>query len=528
MVGTPNPHSMTAQADEQPADRHAAAASIGSNREAPRHTESESNSDSDTAAEEKRTELDTIQLTEAQQKGDSVPTSTAATGAETLPSPTVRLHMPAMAEKTEHKQSMGKDSALAATAAPSSAAPTSGGGESSSEPASKRALEESGYLKLMGELKGSLPSGLTAAEAAERLEKFGPNEIEEIKRHPLLEFLKSFWGPLPWAIEVAAILSAATQAWTDFGIIMFLLIANAIIGFIQERNAGNAIAELRKSMPRHCRVSRDGEWQSIDVSQLVPGDLIAIKLGDMVPADGCVVAIESDTPLQVDQSSLTGESTAVKKQLGQLVLSASLIKEGEAEAMVLHTGKNTFIGRAAELVRSSPPCGHFQRILTRLANFLIVAALVCVAIVLITAGVRGENILDTLRFAMALLIVSVPVALPVVLSATMAVGARYLSQRNAVCSRLTAVEELSAVDVLCCDKTGTLTKNQLSIEVPVPFQKHSQDDVIMYAALASNVNNPDAIDRSAKVKQRVQCEPMSTSSLAFASRLSLSVVCCVP
>jgi H+-transporting ATPase len=338
---------------------------------------------------------------------------------------------------------------------------------------------------------GSSPDGLTQAEAQKRLTQYGPNELEEKKTNAFLKFLSYFWGPIPWMIEAAVILSAVDHHWPDFGIILTLLVANAVVGFWEEHQAGNAIAALKAKLAIRAQVKRDGKWTSPAVRELVPGDVIHLRLGDIVPADARL--LDGD-PLEVDQSALTGESLPADRKAGETVYSGSIIRQGEIDAMVYGTGSNTYFGKTAQLVQEAHTVSHFQRAVLKIGNYLIILAVTLVIVIIAVALFRGDRILTTLQFALVLTVAAIPVAMPTVLSVTMAVGARLLSKMEAIVTRLAAIEELAGVDILCSDKTGTLTQNKLTLGDPFSVNGISVDQVILDAALASRADNNDTID----------------------------------
>jgi H+-transporting ATPase len=333
--------------------------------------------------------------------------------------------------------------------------------------------------------------GLTSAEVIDFRKQFGFNDIPEEKKHPLLKFLGYFWGPIPWMIEIAAILSAAISHWEDFAIILLLLLTNAIVGFFQERKAENAVELLKKQLAPNARVVRDGTWQEIPARELVPGDIVHIRLGDIVPAD-CLLG--SGKYLLVDESALTGESLPVEKKPGDTVYSGSIVRQGEKDAKVTTIGGNTFFGKTARLVQIKSPRSHFQAAVERIGNYLIIFAIVMVSIVLVVAFLRSESFLNTLQFALILVVAAIPAALPAVLTVTLAVGAVALAKKEAIVSRLTAIEEMAGMDILCADKTGTITQNAISIGEVKTFSGISEQDVISAAALASKRESNDPID----------------------------------
>ncbi len=337
----------------------------------------------------------------------------------------------------------------------------------------------------------SSPGGLSQAEAQKRLTRYGPNEIEEKRTNPFLKLLTYFWGPIPWMIEVAVILSGAVGHWADFFIILLLLVSNAVVGFWEERQAGNAIAALQAKLAIKAKVKRDGKWTSQASREVVPGDVIRLGLGDIVPADARLLPGD---PVEVDQSALTGESLPAQRKPGEAVFSGSILRRGEIEAMVYATGANTFFGKTAQLVQEAHTVSHFQRAVLKIGDYLIILAVALVAVIILVALFRGDPILDTLQFALVLTVAAIPVAMPTVLSVTMAVGARLLAKREAIVTRLAAIEELAGVDVLCSDKTGTLTQNKLTLGDPFSVSGVPADQVILCAALASRAEDKDTID----------------------------------
>ena len=333
--------------------------------------------------------------------------------------------------------------------------------------------------------------GLSSAEAARLLVEFGPNEIPEERRSLLLEIGSRFWGPIPWMIEAAVVLTAVVRRWADFAIIAVLLLVNGAVGFWEEHQAGSAIAALREQLAVKARVHRDGRWQTLEARLLVPGDLVHVELGQIVPADGSV----SEGVCEVDQSALTGESLPVDKQAGEELYSGSVLARGAASALVTKTGLGTLFGRSAQLAGAEPPPSHFQRAVLQIGRYLIVLALALVGVIIVVSLLRGNGVSTTLEFALVVTIASVPVALPAVLSVTMAIGARTLARSQAVVSHLPAVEELAGVDVLCVDKTGTITQNRLTLAEPALLDPAADAQAVtLAAALASSTEGRDPID----------------------------------
>lgn len=282
----------------------------------------------------------------------------------------------------------------------------------------------------------SSPDGLRQAEAKKRLTENGPNEIEEKKTNPLLKFLSYFWGPIPWMIEVAVILSGVVRHWADFFIILVLLLINAVVGFWEERQAGNAIAALKAKLATQTQVKRDGKWVTLPARELVSGDVIRLRLGNIVPADARLLDGDS---MSIDESTLTGESLPATRNAGDAVFSGSIVRRGESNALVYATGTKTYFGKTAQLVQEAHTDSHFQKAVLKIGNYLIVLALVLVTLTIIVALFRRDPLLETLQFALVLTVASIPVAMPTVLSVTMAVGAQKLSQKKAIVSRLVAI-----------------------------------------------------------------------------------------
>jgi H+-transporting ATPase len=315
--------------------------------------------------------------------------------------------------------------------------------------------------------------------------------LTEKKTNLFLKFLSYFWGPIPWMIEVAVILSGVVGHWPDFFIILLLLLANAVVGFWEERQASDAIAALKAKLAIKARVKRDGKWINPPARELVPGDVVRVRLGDIVPADARL--LDGD-PVEVDQSALTGESLPAERKSGEAVFSGSIIRRGEIGAMVYATGEKTYFGRTAQLVQEAHTASHFQKAVLKIGNYLIILAVALVGVIIAFAIFRGDPILTTLQFALVLTVAAIPVAMPTVLSVTMAVGARLLAKKQAIVSKLVAIEELAGVDVLCADKTGTLTQNKLTLGDPFSVNNVPADQVILNGALASRADNNDTID----------------------------------
>jgi H+-transporting ATPase len=346
--------------------------------------------------------------------------------------------------------------------------------------------------------------GLSESKIEQRLEEYGYNEILEKKVNPIIRFLRNFWGPIPWMIEIAIVLSAFTAItvnpshWDDFWIILILLMVNGVVRFWEENKADNAIELLKSKLAVKARVLRDGKWKNIPARELVPGDVIRIRLGDIIPAD--IKLLKGDY-LQIDEAALTGESLPVEKHIEDIGYSGSIIKQGEMDGIVVNTGMNTYFGKTTELVEKAKTRSHFQRAVVKIGNFLIVFALCMVAIIVIVSLIVFHlNPFDILEFVLVLIVASIPVALPAVLSVTMAIGAINMSKKNAIVSKLIAIEELAGVEILCSDKTGTLTKNEISVATIKTFGGSNEEDVILNGILSSREEDQDPIDNAIIVK----------------------------
>ena len=356
-------------------------------------------------------------------------------------------------------------------------------------------IEEAADIKtseLMKRLHSNL-KGLSSEEARHRLKKYGYNEISEEKEGLVKKFLKFFWGPIPWMIETALVLSILIQHWEDFTVILVLLLINGLVGFWQEHKADNAIDLLKEKLAYRARALRDGKWDEIQSRLLVPGDIVKIRLGDIVPAD--LKLIEGDY-VNVDESSITGESLPVDKTIESICYSGSVIQGGEMKGLVLETGMNTYFGRAAGLVGKAKTKSHLEEAVVKIGDYLIILDAILVSFIFVAGLFRHQSFFEILGFSLVLTIASIPVAQPAVLSVTMTVGAMALAKKKAIVSKLTAIEEMAGMDVLCSDKTGTLTRNQVKIAEIAPFGEFTVDDVLFFAALASSKEASDAIDEA--------------------------------
>jgi H+-transporting ATPase len=335
--------------------------------------------------------------------------------------------------------------------------------------------------------------GLSQEEVAQRQQKYGPNALQEKKVNPVLKFLSYFWGPIPWMIEIAAVLTAVLQHWVDLIIIAVLLIFNSVVGFWQEFQAANAVDALRKQLALKARVKRNGQWQEVDAVGLVPGDVVRLRLGDIIPAD---VKLVDGEYISVDQSALTGESLPVDKKVGDVAYSGSIAKQGEMVAIVVAIGSDTYFGKTAKLVSSAGNVSHFQKAVLTIGDYLIYISLFLAAILILVMAVRGTSFLTLLQFVLILVVAAIPVAMPAVLSVTMAIGALVLSKMKAIVTKLESIEEMAGMDILCSDKTGTLTQNKLTLGEPAVFAAKDAQELILMGSLASKEEDRDAIDQA--------------------------------
>ena len=357
--------------------------------------------------------------------------------------------------------------------------------------------------------------GLSSSEAAQRLQQHGPNDIVEKKRSAILAFLLYFWGPIPWMIEAAAIISAFLQNWDDLVIITALLVVNVIVRSWQENKATNAIELLKQKLALRAKVLRDGKWADLPARDLVPGDIVRLRLGNIVPADTKLV---DGAYLQIDESALTGESLPVEKHPGDVAFSSSIVRQGEMNALVVTTGMNTYFGRTTKLVEEARTKSHFQGAVVKIGDYLIALAAAMVTVTSIVGLFRQQPPLEILQFGLVLIVAAIPAAMPAVLSVCMTIGASALAKKEAIVSKLVAIDEMAGVDILCADKTGTITKNELTVGEVKTFQKYTENDVLLYATLASREEDKDPIDDAIITKAKtLDGMPASISSYKVAS-----------
>ena len=339
-------------------------------------------------------------------------------------------------------------------------------------------------------LKVDPAAGLTQAEVETRRKEYGYNEVAEKKGHPVLTFLGKFWGISAWMLELIIILSAVLRKYSDLVLVSALLIVNAGLSFLQERRAAGVVEALRKRLQVSARVLRDSSWQVIAARELVPGDIVRVRPGDIIPAD---VKLLSDA-LSVDQSALTGESKDADKAPGDVISSGSVVRRGEGNGVVLLTGAKTYFGRTTELVQQARPKLHIEAVVSKVVRWLfaIVGAMLGLDVVLLL--IRSTPLLEVIPLLLVLLMSAVPVALPVMFTISMAVGSKELAKRGVLVTRLSAAEDAATMDVLCVDKTGTITLNQLAVTNVIPLEQATENDVLFAGALASQEANQDTID----------------------------------
>ena len=345
-----------------------------------------------------------------------------------------------------------------------------------------------------------LENGLASSEALRRLQAYGPNEVPEEQERPVLRFLHKFWGLTPWMLELTAVLTFLLQNLGDTYIILALLVLNGVLGFYQEQRASAAITYLRRQLQVSARVRRDRTWSLVPARELVPGDLVRIRTGDFVPADLRI----HESPVEVDQSAVTGESLSVEKGPGQLVVSGSTITRGEATAVVVATGVKTAFGKTVERVQIARPRLHMEEVTSKVVQWLLVMVASLVAIGIAFTALQGHDIVSILPLAVVLLVSAIPVALPTMFTISMALGSMDLAKKRVLVTRLSAGEDAATMDVLCADKTGTITLNRLRVVETVPLDGYSDRDVLRVAALASQEANRDPIDLAVLEAARTQ------------------------
>lgn len=340
------------------------------------------------------------------------------------------------------------------------------------------------------QLQANPKIGLTTSEAERRSVQFGPNEVTEKKPNVVVSFLERFWGLTAWILEAAIVLSFVLGKYLDLYIIAALLFVNAILGFAQEQQATRAVKSLKQKLQFQTRVLRDKTWTSLPAANLVPGDIVRVRQGDFVPADLKTI----DSEVTVDQSAVTGESMPAEKKTGDMIYSGSIVQRGEATCVVISTGVHTYFGKTTQLVQLAKPKLHMEKVITGLMKWLLFLVISLLLVAFAVSWLNRGNLLDLLSLALILLVSAIPVALPTMFTITMALGSLELARNGVLVTRLSASEDAALMDVLCVDKTGTLTLNKLSVADVLAIDGYKKDDVVLFGALASQRANQDPID----------------------------------
>jgi H+-transporting ATPase len=344
--------------------------------------------------------------------------------------------------------------------------------------------------EVLRSLNSDLNVGLKALEIEKRLKQYGYNEVPEKKANPVTRFAKKFWGLTAWMLEAIIILSWILHRYPDLYIVTGLLVFNSILGFAEEQRASNAVEALKARLQINARVLRDNAWQTVTSRELVPGDITRIRSGDFVPADVKIV----DGELEVDQSALTGESMSIEKTPDSLLYSGSIVKRGESTGIVTSTGVKTYFGRTTELVQLAKPKLHIEEVISNVVRWLLIIVVTLIVLALIFSVITAKDLLGLLPIILVLLLSAIPVALPAMFTVSTAVGSTELARKGVLVTRLSASEDAATMNVLCADKTGTITMNKLSVANVMPMTGFTEQQVIFYGALASQEANQDPID----------------------------------
>ena len=332
--------------------------------------------------------------------------------------------------------------------------------------------------------------GLSDSEVAERRNAYGANEITEKKGNPALDFVKRYWGPMPWLLELAMVLAVALDHITEGVIIFLLLTVNAVIGFLHAQGSHKAVDLLKKRLAVNAKVLRNGSFSTARSEEIVPGDIIVVKLGDIIPADVKIISGE----ISADESALTGESLPADRASGGIVFSSSIVRRGEARCVVLNTGAATYFGKTAELVKVAKPKSHQEAIMLAIVKYMMYLGIGASLAVAIYAFSLHLSVLLILTFIVVFLMGAVPVALPAVLTIVQAATGIKLASEGVLVTRLDSIEDAASISVLCLDKTGTITQNKLSVAESVPMSGFTGEDVVKTGSLASRAEGGDLID----------------------------------
>jgi H+-transporting ATPase len=370
----------------------------------------------------------------------------------------------------------------------------------------------------LAKLQVNPETGLSLVEVEARRKEHGYNEVAEKKGHPVLKFLRKFWGISAWMLELIIVLSAVLRKYSDLVVVSALLVINAVLSFMQERRAAGVVEALRRRLQVSARVRRDSTWQVIPSRELVPGDIVRVRPGDIIPADVKLLT----GALTVDQSALTGESKDADKKAGEVLSSGSVVRRGEGNGVVLLTGSKTYFGRTTELVQEARPKLHIEAVVAKVVRWLFVIVGSLLGVVVILSLIRGTSLLEMIPLVLVLLMSAVPVALPVMFTISMAVGSKELAKRGVLVTRLSAAEDAATMDVLCVDKTGTITMNQLAVTGVIPLEHATEADVLSAGALASQEANQDPIDLAFLAAAKLKLDGHILENLAKLTRVSFA------
>jgi H+-transporting ATPase len=350
-------------------------------------------------------------------------------------------------------------------------------------------MEEDGK-SLLKEPRTELERGLSSDEVQKRQRKYGYNEVPEKRVSPAIRFVKKFWGITPWMLEITILLEWALRKYFEAYVVVGLLVFNAILGFLQEERANSALELLKEKLKINARVKRNGNWSLIPARELVPGDVIRLRAGDFIPADIKV----AEGNVEVDQSSLTGESQMVEKLVNEILYGGSVVRRGEVTGVVTSTGAKTYFGRTVELVQVAKPKLHMEEITSRVVKWLVVIVSSFLSAALFLTALKGMDLLEVLPLAVVLMVSAIPVALPTMFTISMALGSLEMIKKGVLITRLSAIEDAATMNIVCADKTGTMTMNRLSVEEEMAVEPYGEKDVLLYGALASQEADQDPID----------------------------------
>ena len=352
-----------------------------------------------------------------------------------------------------------------------------------SKPANARPpdISSASFPDTLAALHVNPETGLTRTEADTRRKEHGYNEVAEKKEHPVLVFLGKFWGLSAWMLEMIMVLSAILRKYPDLAVVSTLLVINAVVSFMQERRATGVVEALRRRLQVSARVQRDASWQVIPARELVPGDIVRVRPGDIIPADVKLLT----GALTIDQSALTGESKDADKAPGAVLSSGSVVRRGEGNGVVMLTGAKTYFGRTTELVQQARPKFHIDAVMAKVVRWLFLVVGALLGMVIVMSLMRGTPLLEMVPLMLILFMSAIPLSLPVMFTVSMAVGSKELAKRGVLVTRLSATEDAATMDVLCVDKTGTITMNQLAVTGVIPLEHATEADVLFAGALAS-------------------------------------------